>query len=330
MPPRVRRRRAPSAANSSRTRQGRPAAARESAAANLASIYFEAMLLDPAGARVAPVDCEAVVRANARLSADYHVLTLDAPDVAARTQPGQFVMVKPGRGLDPLLRRPFSVFEILRDARGRADRRVDPQQDRRHGHRPALRARAPASGSPASARSAARSRRRPPIARSGWSPAASAWRRSRRWPRRCWRAACAPTLFYGARRAGDLHYADWFAERGVDVRARHRGRQRRRARLRHVAARAQALATLRRRRRPVDLRLRPDADDARRRRARRAATATTSRCRSSRRWAAAWAAATAASCRVDPAGTRAAFRPLVPRRPDLPRARALAWEGLAH
>ena len=76
------------------------------------------MLLDPAGARVAPVDCEAVVRANARLSADYHVLTLDAPDVAARTQPGQFVMVKPGRGLDPLLRRPFSVFQILRDAAG--------------------------------------------------------------------------------------------------------------------------------------------------------------------------------------------------------------------
>jgi hypothetical protein len=76
------------------------------------------MLLDPAGARVAPVDCEAVVRANARLSADYHVLTLDAPDVAARTQPGQFVMVKPGRGLDPLLRRPFSVFQILRDGAG--------------------------------------------------------------------------------------------------------------------------------------------------------------------------------------------------------------------
>src|SRR6476620_7993879 len=76
------------------------------------------MLLDPAGARGAPVDCEAVVRANTRLSTDYHVLTLDAPDVAARTRPGQFVMVKPGRGLDPLLRRPFSVFQILRDDAG--------------------------------------------------------------------------------------------------------------------------------------------------------------------------------------------------------------------
>jgi dihydroorotate dehydrogenase electron transfer subunit len=62
-----------------------------------------------------PVDVEARVIANTRLSPDYNVIALAAPDIAATTAPGQFVMVKPGRAHDPLLRRPFSVFEILRD-----------------------------------------------------------------------------------------------------------------------------------------------------------------------------------------------------------------------
>jgi dihydroorotate dehydrogenase electron transfer subunit len=65
-----------------------------------------------------PVDIDAKVLANRRLSADYHVLALEAPEIAAHTQPGQFVMVKPGHDLEPLLRRPFSVFEILRDSAG--------------------------------------------------------------------------------------------------------------------------------------------------------------------------------------------------------------------
>ena len=68
--------------------------------------------------RAAPVDVDAVVLGNRHLSADYNVLALDAPGIAARTRPGQFVMIKASRGLDPLLRRPFSVFEILRDAGG--------------------------------------------------------------------------------------------------------------------------------------------------------------------------------------------------------------------
>jgi dihydroorotate dehydrogenase electron transfer subunit len=58
------------------------------------------------------VDVEARVIRNTRLSSDYNVIALAAPDIAAGTQPGQFVMVKSGRG--PLLRRPFSVFEVLR------------------------------------------------------------------------------------------------------------------------------------------------------------------------------------------------------------------------
>ena len=40
-------------------------------------------------------------------------------------------MVKAGAGVDPLLRRPFSVFEVLRDDGGRADRRHDSQQAHR-------------------------------------------------------------------------------------------------------------------------------------------------------------------------------------------------------
>lgn len=65
-----------------------------------------------------PVDIRARVLGNTRLSPDYNVLALAAPAIAATCQPGQFVMVKPGRGTDPLLRRPFSVFEVLRDADG--------------------------------------------------------------------------------------------------------------------------------------------------------------------------------------------------------------------
>lgn len=63
------------------------------------------------------VDIEARVIRNTRLSNDYNVVELAAPEIAAATQPGQFVMIKPGRGADPLLRRPFSVFEVLYDAR---------------------------------------------------------------------------------------------------------------------------------------------------------------------------------------------------------------------
>jgi dihydroorotate dehydrogenase electron transfer subunit len=60
-----------------------------------------------------PIDVEAEVLWNRRLSPDYNVLALAAPAIGARVEPGQFVMVKTARGQDPLLRRPFSVFEIL-------------------------------------------------------------------------------------------------------------------------------------------------------------------------------------------------------------------------
>lgn len=66
------------------------------------------------------VDVHAEVVSNTLLSDDYNVLALAAPTLAAQARPGQFVMVKTGTGLDPLLRRPFSIFAITRDGDGRA------------------------------------------------------------------------------------------------------------------------------------------------------------------------------------------------------------------
>ena len=65
-----------------------------------------------------PVDLDAAVVANTRLSADYNVVSFAGAEIAALARPGQFVMVKPSRGTDPLLRRPFSIFQILRDSAG--------------------------------------------------------------------------------------------------------------------------------------------------------------------------------------------------------------------
>jgi dihydroorotate dehydrogenase electron transfer subunit len=63
-----------------------------------------------------PFDVAARVIANTRLSSEYNVLALSAPAIARTVRPGQFVMTKAASGYDPLLRRPFSLFEILRDA----------------------------------------------------------------------------------------------------------------------------------------------------------------------------------------------------------------------
>jgi dihydroorotate dehydrogenase electron transfer subunit len=63
-------------------------------------------------------DVDAAVISNTRLSDHYSVLALAAPEIGALARPGQFVMVKPARGSDPLLRRPFSIFETLRDPSG--------------------------------------------------------------------------------------------------------------------------------------------------------------------------------------------------------------------
>ena len=62
-----------------------------------------------------PVDVSAEVLSNTHLSSDYNVVALAAPEIAERVLPGQFVMIKAGDRLEPLLRRPFSIFEVLRE-----------------------------------------------------------------------------------------------------------------------------------------------------------------------------------------------------------------------
>ncbi len=45
-------------------------------------------------------------------------LRLDAPAIARAIKPGQFVMVRPSTSLDPLLGRPFALYEVVRTADG--------------------------------------------------------------------------------------------------------------------------------------------------------------------------------------------------------------------
>jgi dihydroorotate dehydrogenase electron transfer subunit len=55
------------------------------------------------------------VRIREQLTPDVCRLTLHAPMVAEHAQPGQFVMVRAGATLDPLLRRPFSIHKTTAD-----------------------------------------------------------------------------------------------------------------------------------------------------------------------------------------------------------------------
>jgi dihydroorotate dehydrogenase electron transfer subunit len=66
-----------------------------------------------------PVDVRATVLSNVRLSRDYNVLTIAAPEVGATTEPGQFVMLKTTEGSDPMLRRTVRAISILNKRAGR-------------------------------------------------------------------------------------------------------------------------------------------------------------------------------------------------------------------
>jgi len=55
---------------------------------------------------------KARIRLNESLGAGLHRLTISAPGIAGSAHPGQFVMVRCGRGWDPLLNRPFSVHQV--------------------------------------------------------------------------------------------------------------------------------------------------------------------------------------------------------------------------
>ncbi|WP_337175643.1 dihydroorotate dehydrogenase electron transfer subunit [Paludisphaera sp.] len=62
----------------------------------------------------------ATVLENREIARGTFLLRVDAPEIARRILPGQFVMVRgPGEGSDdPLLGRPFALYEVRRDASG--------------------------------------------------------------------------------------------------------------------------------------------------------------------------------------------------------------------
>lgn len=55
---------------------------------------------------------------NTRIARDTFRLRLADPDMARAIRPGQFLMVRPGTGSDPLLGRPFALYDVVRDGRG--------------------------------------------------------------------------------------------------------------------------------------------------------------------------------------------------------------------
>ncbi len=60
----------------------------------------------------------AEVLANEPIARETFRLRLDAPSLAGPIRPGQFVMVRPAIGTDPLLGRPFALYDMILDDDG--------------------------------------------------------------------------------------------------------------------------------------------------------------------------------------------------------------------
>jgi dihydroorotate dehydrogenase electron transfer subunit len=170
-----------------------------------------------------PIDVAADVIANRPLSADYNVLALAAPAIAAASAPGQFVMIKAGAGRlgspgshDPLLRRPFSVFEILRGADGTPtglsilSKRIGPSTRLLYDARPGdIVACLGPLGRPFTVVE-------PPT--EAWMVAGGVGLAPFATLAESLRArGVRATLFYGARRSSELFYLDFFRALGVDL-----------------------------------------------------------------------------------------------------------------
>jgi dihydroorotate dehydrogenase electron transfer subunit len=56
---------------------------------------------------------------NERIARATYRMRLDDPEMARRIRPGQFLMVRPGLEWDPLLGRPFALYDVARDGSGR-------------------------------------------------------------------------------------------------------------------------------------------------------------------------------------------------------------------
>jgi len=60
-----------------------------------------------------PYQQKGEIISSEKLGAEIYRFTVKAQDIAVEARPGQFVMIKVGDGLDPLLRRPFSVHQVV-------------------------------------------------------------------------------------------------------------------------------------------------------------------------------------------------------------------------
>ena len=58
---------------------------------------------------------EGRVVSHVQLSAAEYLLTLHAPEIAAKAQPGQFVTLQISEQIQPLLRRPISIYDVDAD-----------------------------------------------------------------------------------------------------------------------------------------------------------------------------------------------------------------------
>jgi len=163
-----------------------------------------------------PVDVAAEILANRRLSADYNVLSLHAPALAAAARPGQFVMIKVGAHHDPLLRRPFSVFEVLRSSDGTPigitllSKRIGPSTTLIYNASPGERAACLGPlGKPFTIVD-------PPV--EAWMVAGGVGLAPFATLAETLRARqVKTTLFYGARRGEELFYLDFFRSLGVEL-----------------------------------------------------------------------------------------------------------------
>ena len=161
-----------------------------------------------------PADVDALVLSNDRLSEAYNVVRLAAPAIAAAVRPGQFVMVREDRAGAPLLRRPFSVFEILRDGRGEPsgisllNKQVGVVTRALYALEPGARLQCLGPlGQPFSVGA-------PPAA--AWMVAGGVGLAPFATLAEALRARRTPaTLFYGGRSARDLFHVDWFERQGV-------------------------------------------------------------------------------------------------------------------
>lgn len=61
-------------------------------------------------------DCRARVKQNLDLGGDVRLLRMEAPGIAPGMAPGRFVMLSVDDGVDPLLRRPFSIQRVDGDS----------------------------------------------------------------------------------------------------------------------------------------------------------------------------------------------------------------------